>query len=61
MTRRKAPGHTCPWINDLQVLVRRHMKGAERKRALELCENLRGANEQLRLCYAEALAEVLKG
>jgi hypothetical protein len=51
----KPPQATCPWIDDLQRLARRHMKGADRKRALELCENLRGANLQLRLCYADEL------
>ena len=55
----RPPGATCPWIDDLAKLVRRHMKGTEnredRKQALTLCENLRGANYQLRLCYTEEI------
>jgi hypothetical protein len=55
----KPPGHTCPWIDQLQTLIRKNMKGEDRKRALQLCDELRGANLQLRLAYSDALKELL--
>lgn len=53
----RPPGHTCPWIDDIETLIRKHVTGTaareDRAKALTLCENLRGANLQLRLCYSD--------
>ena len=44
--------------------MRRHMRGpenaADRKRALELLEQLRGANWQLRECYIYEIEQRMK-
>lgn len=54
----KPPPHTCPWIDQLQTIIRKNCKGVDRKYGLELCENLRGANLQLRVAYADAMKEL---
>jgi len=50
----KPPRHTCPWIDQLQKLVRRNMLGDDRRQGLALCEQLRGANLQLRVAYTDS-------
>lgn len=58
----KPPPHTCPWIDQLQTLLRKkNMTNEDRKRALQLCDELRGANLQLRLAYIEALSYKFRG
>ena len=54
----KPPAHTCPWIDQVQTLVRRHIRGPDRRVALTLLENLRGANLQLRVVMVDALTPV---
>jgi hypothetical protein len=53
----KPPAHTCPWIDQLATLVRRNMRGEDRRRGLALCEQLRGANLQLRVSMVDALGD----
>jgi len=45
----KLPAHTCPNIDKLKRMIRKHVEpGAERVKMLGLCESLREANSQLR-------------
>lgn len=53
----KPPAHTCPWIDRLSTIVRRHVRGEDRRTALALCEQLRGANLGLRVAYVDALTD----
>ena len=60
----KAPQATCPWIDQLDRLCKKHIRGSEhridRTKAHDLCEQIRGANAQLRLAYAEEAAHRLQ-
>jgi len=45
----KLPGHTCPAIDKLKRIIRKHVSDTEaRNAAFELCESLREDNSRLR-------------
>jgi len=52
------PAHTCPDIDRVKTIIRRHVLGEDRKIALDLMEELRAANLRLREGYASAREEL---